>query len=1164
MECGGQLELRCPSCSTPYAAGQKFCMECGASLAGGAPGPALPSKPRVPNSALPEERRWVTVLFADISGYTAMAERMDAELVKAMVDRCLRRLGEQVERFGGTVDKYIGDNVMAIFGAPVAHEDDAERAIRAALAMQEAIVEIDPELQLRVGINTGDVLAGSLAEGGYTVIGDTVNVAARLQAAAEIGTITVGERTMRATGTAVEYKELEPLRLKGKAEPVCAYEATGLATATPRRQKGEQAAAPFVGRSHELELLDSLHGRVGREGRAHLVTVIGQAGVGKSRLLREVEARLGEKDPSPTIRVGHCLPYGSGVVYWALGEIVRSEASIVDNDTADDAWHKLCRYVEDLRDAPDPEPGIQSQRMAALIGRLVGIDSPPEVTQSEAQDPERLRESFFSAVRSGIEARARRHPMVLVFEDIHWADHGMLDLIEHLARWVRAPLLILCLARDELLERRPEWGSSRRDATSIFLEPLTADESRELVSALMPEGRNVAPIVQFVAQRAGGNPFFAEEMVRRLSEEGTDTADALPDTVHALLAARLDSLDPLERQIVQQAAVVGQTFWEGTLVAAAEEAGADLPEVLASLHDKDILMPLPTADGGLDGDEREMTFKHVLIRDVAYGMLPKAVRCRKHFQVGNFLEERAGDRAEEMANLLAEHYWRAAVLGDEAGLSMDELAPVHRKALHFLEVAGDTAASLFSNAEAVDRYAAARGIRCPHDPAAVARIGEKQGDVALRMGHVDEAIEVWSECLEYQRAQEELERVGDLHRKIGAALWHKGETRQAIEHYQKGINLLKDGPPCLELVRLYEEAASLYMHTGDNMLAIYAAEKALRLAERLGETRAASRAHGIFGRVFGRIGDTAKARENLEKSVDLARGSDHAETIRALLTLGYHLEVSEADYEGAEKAYSEGQKLAERTGDLPSLVELHSALAQIAAYRADWTAAARSTEASVEVAEREGLVGKLSFPYGLRGLLRWRDGSLEEAERAFRRAQELAEQVGWSEIQFSALFGLALVLRDRGDHTAAVTALDRALDVCERAGLVAQSVQVMSLRAVILALAERPDDAREAASEAAALADRLHYPVGEAAALEARGATAEDPEDAAELLAKAREHWTAIGRPLEAARCDLLTAAVLRASDPDTAQAAAERSAAEYERLGVAHMARKAMATASA
>jgi tetratricopeptide (TPR) repeat protein len=515
-----------------------------------------------------------------------------------------------------------------------------------------------------------------------------------------------------------------------------------------------------------------------------------------------------------------------------------------------------------------------------------------------------------------------------------------------------------------------------------------------------------------------------------------------------------------------------------------------------------------------------------------------------------------------MANLLAEHYWRAAVLGDEAALSLDELAPVHRKALHFLEVAGDSAAALFSNAEAVDRYAAARGVRCPHDPEAVARIGEKQGDVALRMGHVDDAIEVWTECLDYQRGQEHLERVGDLHRKIGAALWHKGQTPQATEHYQKGINLLKDGPPSLELVRLYEEAASLYMHTGDNMLAIYASEKALRLAERLGDMRCASRAHGIFGRVFGRIGDSAKARENLEKSVELARGSDHSETIRALLTLGYHLEVSEADYDEAGRAYSEALRLAERTGDLPSLVELHSALALLAAYRADWDEAARSTEASVEIAEREGLIGKLSSPYGLRGLLRWREGALEDAERAYRRAQELAEQVGWSEIQFSALFGLALVLRDRGDQAAAVAALDRALDVCERAGLVAQSVQVMATRAVILALAGRMGDAAEAAAEAAALAERLSFPVGAAAALEARGATAGDATEAASLLSGARERWLDMGRPLEAARCDLVTAAVLRDRDEGTADAAAARASAEYERLGVPHMAAKALETA--
>ena len=328
------------------------------------------------------------------------------------------------------------------------------------------------------------------------------------------------------------------------------------------------------------------------------------------------------------------------------------------------------------------------------------------------------------------------------------------------------------------------------------------------------------------------------------------------------------------------------------------------------------------------------------------------------------------------------------------------------RALHFLEEAGDAAAHLYANREAAAHYRHARTIAPQDGRADVVRIGEKLGDVSLRLGRVDEAIGVWSDCLDWHRGQEDLERVADLHRRIGSALSHKGERKTAIEHYQKGINLLKDGPPRIELVRLYEEAAWLYLHTGDNMLAIYASEKALRLAERLDETRAASRAHGIFGRVFGRIGDTQKARENLERAVELARGSDDGETILALSALGRQLEISEADVAGARAAYEEALALAEQVGMLPAQVELHAWLAQLSAYAADWERVEASTEASATLAEREGLVGKLCLPYALRGLLRWREGRIGEATVLFHRAHELAEQVGWSEIAFQALFGL--------------------------------------------------------------------------------------------------------------------------------------------------------------
>ena len=1099
------------------------------------------------------------MLFADLSGYTAVSERMDPEDVKSLVDGCLRRLGEEVTRYGGTVDKYIGDNVMAIFGAPVAHEDDEERAVRAALGMQDAMEEINAQLsarhgasfQLRVGINTGEVLAGAVGDG-YTVIGDTVNVAARLQAAGRPGTVTVGERTYRATSDEVEYRTLDPLHLKGKAEPVPAWEAAGPIAAQPTRRIRARAATPLVGRDDELSLMESLYGRVTRERRPHLVTLVGQAGVGKSRLLHEFRQRVEHlADETPAFREGRCLPYGSGVVYWALSEVIRADAGILDEDSADMAWEKVkdyaCRLL--LRDEAEREA---VERRAGLVARLIGIEVPDDAVPAELEDPQKLREAFFSAVRAAMEARSEEQPLVLAIEDIHWADHGMLDLIEYLAQWVRGPLLLLCLARDELLEHRQAWGGGRRGATSIFLDPLSADETRELVTALLPGSANAEKAADMVATRAGGNPFFAEEMARMLANEGTIETAELPGTVQALLAARLDSLERHERQLLQQASVVGRTFWEGSLSSVARDAGFDLHDALRSLEEKDLVI---SSTGSQLAGEQEYAFKHVLIRDVAYGMLPKSVRSAKHYEVGRFIEDRMGDRTDEVVTVLAEHYGRAATLAEDSGLPDLELQPLHRKALHFLEAAGDAAALLYSNPEAFKHYKAVREIRCPHDPETLARINEKQGDVALRMGRVDAAIEVWEECLEFHRSQEDLRRMGDLHRKIGAALWHKGERKQALDHYQKGTNLLKDGPPCLELVRLYEEAAWLYMHAGDNMLAIYASEKALRLAERLGETRAASRAHGIFGRVFGRIGDSAKARENLERSVELARGSDEGETIRALLALGNHLEISDADYDAAGASYTEALTIAQRVGDLPAQVELHAALAQLAVYRADWEAVEVFTEDSAELAEREGLVGKLCLPYASRGLLRWRSGEWDAAEASFRRAAELADQVGWSEVSFAALLGLATVLRDRGDFGDAETVLAQALDVCERAGLIAQSIQAMSSRALILAVAGRMEQAQDAASEAADLAGRLHYPVGQAAALEAQGITDEDLDRGNDLLVQAAAAWADLGRPLDAARCRLALGKRLAKHGDGRAKEMLEAVSEELDELGVAHLA---------
>jgi class 3 adenylate cyclase/tetratricopeptide (TPR) repeat protein len=1169
MACGAKLEHRCPSCGTPAPPEARFCMSCGNRLDEDSGGGGRPPQP----DRLPEERRQVTVLFADLSGYTAVAERMDPEAVKTLVDRVLLRLGEEVDRYGGTVDKYIGDNVMAIFGAPVAHEDDEERAVRAGLGMQSAMVEVNETLpdgvhfDLRVGVNTGEVLAGAVGQD-YTVVGDTVNVAARLQSAARPGSVTVGERTMRASSGAVRYEQLEPLELNGKSEPVPAWEAVEVRALQAVGRGAPSREAPMVGRAQELSTLETIFERVTLERAPHLVTLVGEAGVGKSRVLRELESQLCSRTLKPTFRTGRCLPYGSGIVFWALGEVLRDECGIVDSDSAEEAWRKLRDYALDLFGAKGASPmSEEAERKTALIARLIGLEVPADLVPV-GEDPERLRESFFSALRAGIEAMAGRQPLVLAFEDIHWADDGMLDAIEHLAQWVRAPLLLVCLARDELLDRRPSWGGGRGSATQLVLEPLSEDETESLVAALLPEGETVP---KAVVERSGGNPLFAEEMARRISEGGTVVPGELPDTVQAVLAARLDALEPYERQLVQQAAVVGRTFWEGSLAPLVGSDERKLERALLSLQEKDILAL--GSESELTG-ERELAFKHVLIRDVAYGMLPKSVRARKHFEVGIIIEERAGDRTDEVVSLLAEHYGRAAALGREGGLPIDELDGMQRRAMLFLEQAGDAATLLFANREAAAHYRHAREI-CPQDGRADGvRIGEKLGDVSLRLGRVDEAIAVWLECLDWHRVEEDLERVADLHRKIGAALSHKGERKAAIEHYQKGINLLKDGPPRLELVRLYEEAAWLYLHTGDNMLAIYASEKALRLAERLGETRAASRAHGIFGRVFGRIGDTEKARQNLERAVELARAprgsswpggarEDQSETILALSALGRHLEVSEAEVSAARAAYEEALALAEKMGSLPAQVELHASLAQLAVYGADWDQVERSTEASAELAEREGLVGKLCLPTALRGLLRWREGNLDESTVLFHRAHELAEQVGWSELAFQALFGLAQSLRDLGDLSGAQAALDRALDVCERAGLIAQSIQATAARAVILMLAHRRDAAVEAAREAAELAERLHYPIGRAAALEAQGVCADNPRDGSDLLLEASEAWGELDRPLESARARLLAGQVLVSEDADRGRELLVEAADEIERLGVRHLSDRARALAA-
>ncbi|MGH2865196.1 MAG: hypothetical protein ACRDJX_08110, partial [Solirubrobacteraceae bacterium] len=512
--------------------------------------------------------------------------------------------------------------------------------------------------------------------------------------------------------------------------------------------------------------------------------------------------------------------------------------------------------------------------------------------------------------------------------------------------------------------------------------------------------------------------------------------------------------------------------------------------------------------------------------------------------------------------LVAEHFASAARLAGEAHLPEAETAQMREGALRHGEAAGDAAAALFSNTEAFAHYEAAL-VLVDRDTDTSVRIEEKRGDVALRLGQVDAALAAWERCLAFHSERGGTLGVAELERKIGAGLAHKGERKSAIAHLQSGINLIKDDEPTLTLVRLYEEAAWLYMQVGDNMLAIYASEKALHMAQELGEARAASRAHGIFGRVFGRIGDGAKARENLERAVELARESDAGETVLALLALGHNLEHVEGDYSAASECYREALALAERIGDVPGQIELQSALAQLAYYRADWAEMERATDAGAQLAEREGLVGKLCLANALRGRLRWRDGDWEASAGLLAAAAETAEQMGWSEVALSALAGRAQTLRDMGDLGGAELALTAALAVCERAGLAPQSIQIYSSMALLRTLAEEPEGAAEAARCAREIAARVHEPAGRAAALEASAIVGELPGAIDELRA-ARAGWEELGRPLDAARCELLLGRRLMDGASEQGRATLSRAAELYRQLGVPHLVAKAKELADA
>jgi class 3 adenylate cyclase len=682
----------CPSCGHENPEGARFCNACAGPLAG------EPAGAR-------EERKIVTVLFADLVGFTARAEQLDPEDVRGILNRYYSRLRAEIEAFGGTVEKFIGDAVVAVFGAPVAHGDDPERTVRAALAARGAVAELnaaDPQLdlQVRLAVNTGEAIVslGARAELGEAMVaGDVVNTASRLQSAAPANAVLVGEETYRATRDLVDFREAEPVIAKGKADPVRAWLAVGT-----RTEPGERRAttAPLLGRIHEIAVLHRIFAGVVADHRPHLVTIVGDAGMGKTRLAAEFTAQL-EQEGVRTLR-GRSLPYGATTLYGPFAQHVKQFADVFASDDLPTGRSKLRAAIAGLV-APEAV-----DQLASHLELLIGLRDEGDVAD---------RQILFLAARQFAEALAREGPVVLLFEDLHWADGGTFDLLEVLASRIRdVPLMLVALARPDLLLARPGWGGGLPAYTALSLEALGTEDSRQLATRLLAGATADSAVV---AETAEGNPLFIEELVASIVERPAEAAGALPTTIRELVSARLDALPEGERTILLDAAVVGKVFWRGALERMGGD-GANLSDALDSLEARDLIRREP-----LSWIEREeqFTFKHVLIREVAYATLPRAGRTQRHAEVAAFLEG-ATAGAGATATALAQHW-------GEAGEK--------ERALEYLLLAADQAGRGWAKDEAAELYTQALDLLPEQDAERRREISRKRGLALAALVHVTDA-----------------------------------------------------------------------------------------------------------------------------------------------------------------------------------------------------------------------------------------------------------------------------------------------------------------------------------------------------------------------------------------------------------------------------------------
>jgi tetratricopeptide (TPR) repeat protein len=914
---------------------------------------------------------------------------MDPEDVAAFLQPYQARLQEELDRFGGTVEKFIGDAIMALFGAPVAHEDDPERAVRAALAIRDWAAE--EGIELRVGITTGEALVALGAkptEGQPMATGDAVNTSARLQTAAPVGGILVDEHTYHATELAIGYVEAELVQAKGKAEPVAAWRPLSARSRMTGRAVHD---ATLVGRQRELELLASALERTREERSSELVTVVGVPGIGKSRLVLELFERI-EQEPNLTSwRQGRCLPYGDGVTFWALGEMVKGQVGILEDDdqattegklnaAVDDAWLKL--------------------HLRPLVGLPGGAASGGE-----------RREEAFTAWRRYFEELAEQHPLVLVFEDLHWADDSLLDFIDHLVDWTSgAPLLVLCTTRPELLTRRPSWGGGKSNALTVSLSPLTDEQTARLLAELLRRSGLPVETQAELLDRCAGNPLYAEEYARTLRQRGH--IGQLPETLQGMIAARIDLLDLEHKALLQDAAVVGKTFWLRALVTL-----GNTDSIGARLHvlerDQFVRCERTTSMA----DEIEYSFRHVLMRDVAYSQIPRAERAEKHRRTAEWIETLG--RREDHAEMLAHHYLQALELGAAAGIDTTPFAAAAGAAL---EDAGDRAFAL----NAFD--AAARYYREALDMSADT---ELRGQLLLRLGRAREAAgkadtEVFEEARDALLGAGDPAGAGEVEATLAVVYSHLGNGDLSFRHLARARELVYGLPPSPAKARIIQTAAGRMMVAHENEEAIRLGHEALQMAEQLGLDDVRAAALNAIGMARCNRGDYGGLAD-LESAIAVA---DRAKAISPFIVAKGNLAtvlVMRGELREASRIQAEAAGAADRFGHLGRVRWYRGMQVAYEYLLGEWDAALAGSEQFLAEVEAGSPHILATASYGVRSLIRLARGENQRSVADIEQAIVLARQGKDPTVDYAMLAFGAHVFRETGNAGRAGAMADEVL-----------------------------------------------------------------------------------------------------------------------------------------